>query len=71
MRGSDSLFLRGGAESLRAWSATDDQELKQKEREAARLTVAHNATSTDDCRELLAMLGLMPDQDTRVDDVTQ
>lgn len=67
MRGSDSLFLRGGAESLRGWTASDDQELKQREREVARLTVAHHATSADDCRELLAMLGLMPDQDTRPD----
>lgn len=63
-RGSDSLFLRGGAESLRAWSPTDDQLLRQQERQRARLTVARNATDTDDCRGLLSMLGLMPDQDT-------
>lgn len=36
--------------------ATDEQI------ERARRTVAHNATSTDDCHELLRMLGLMPDQ---------
>lgn len=65
-RGSDSMFLRSGASGLRAWSPTDDQRLRLAERQRARLTVARNATGRADCRELVDMLGLLPDDDPDV-----
>jgi hypothetical protein len=59
-RGSDSLFLRGGAESLRGWSATDDQELRHQERRRATRNVAALAHDAADCALLLDVLGLDP-----------
>lgn len=69
-RGSDSMFLRSGAESLRAWSPADDQALREQERRRAARTVARNAVNAEDCHELQAMLGVLPGDAAPTGDTT-
>lgn len=60
-RGSDSMFLRSGAETLRGWTNTDDQNLRAEERRRATRTVAALA---HDAALLLDALGLDPAEGT-------